>query len=153
MEDYYIKEIFDNYYNKILNFKLELPKIIIEDKKKYKNKTITKIRINSNMEKFNFVLIEMKNKAIVMETCGFSKKIYKFKNKKINNLSNFGVLIVDLRNKRTIETCDFNEGQLHKWEGFAVTKRFDSQYWINGKRYKDLSAVNKLKIQNKVESF
>jgi hypothetical protein len=153
MEDYYIKEIFDNYYNKVLSFQLPLPKLIVKKKTTLKNKKITILKVNTDMQIFNFKLIEMKNKAIVIEECGITRKIYKFEDKKISNLSNSGILIVDLRNKKIIERCVFKEGQLHNWDGFAVLKKNQNQYWINGERHKDLDSVNKLKLKLNIEAF
>jgi hypothetical protein len=153
MEDVYIKEIIENYYNTVLSMDINLKRLSIEDKYKEKNKTTTIMKAYFNNEEFKFKLVEMKTYSIVIESFIDIERIFKFKNNKLDNLSNFGIQMYNKRKKKKLQYCHYSKGKLHKLDSPAVESPLLRQYWVNGVNFTEEKALEFFQLKNKIKGF
>ncbi len=153
MEDIYIKEIINNYYNPVMNLVLDLKMMSIEDQYFEKNKKITLIKAYFNYEEFEFKLIETKTYAILIEKFIDIERIFKFKNKKLDNLSNLGMFMYNKKKRKLMQYCSYKNGNLHRIDAPAVKSALIEQYWVDGQELTKKEAMHFFNVKKKIKEF
>ena len=153
MEDIYIKEIIENYYNVVSNLNAKLKMMSILKQYYEKNKKITIIKCYFNYECFEFKLIETKTYAIVIENFAGLERIFKFKNKKLDNLSNISVQMKNKKKNKLVQYAYYEKGTLHRMNNPAVKSTFNEEYWVHGKCLSKEEALHFFNVKNKIKEF